>query len=400
MKIHVKGMNTCPQRSQKVQQYIRFLRGNGHQVVSEACDADEILVWTCGFRRDVRDNTLDQLDDYTHRFGDKVVATGCLPRITPTLLAERFGGDTFPWENEAEELERRYGTGAMSLAEAEHIYTKPARCDDAAAFRRSHPDADVIFHDQFLQLMVTEGCPFQCTYCSERLAFPRFRSFPEDKVVAEAIHRMTETGQRDLILIGDCIGEYGRDIGSSLPALIRCLAQVEPRVRVALSNFHPLHLLDSLDEYSRLIADGQIRHLNLPIQSANDRILKRMARGYTKARLHSGFQRLRHLNFTEFDTHVIVGFPGETDDEFRETIDFVLDIRPKHVLLSRYMDCEDAAAFALPDKIADDVIARRSDEACARIIAAGILCNDEGSELIKERLRRLNQSKADGETAP
>lgn len=394
MKVFVKGLNTCPQRNQKMQQYLTFLRGNGHQIVDTPEQGDSVLVWTCGFRRDVRDNTLAQLAEYDQRFGDKVVATGCLPKITPTLLAEHFPGATFAWTDEEAELERLYGTGAMSLAEAERIYTKPALCTDAAQWRRDHPDADVTFHDQFLQLMTSEGCPYKCTYCSERLAFPPFRSFAEDELIQAARERMTETGQHDLILIGDCVGEYGRDTGSSLPRLIRRLVEAEPRVRVALSNFHPRHFLDDLDDYAALITSGHIRHLNLPIQSACDRILKLMARHYTQAELRVGFEQLRTLSFTEFDTHVIVGFPGETDAEFEETLRFVLEMRPKHVLLSRFMDCEDAAAFNLPNKVSDDVIARRSDDARTRIVAAGILCNDEGSELIQERLRRLNQARS------
>jgi len=280
----------------------------------------------------------------------------------------------------------------MTLAMAESIYTKAALCVDAAEFRRENPDADAIFHDQFLQLMVAEGCPFNCTYCSERLAFPNFRSFPEADLVAAATAKMRETGHYNMVMIADCLGEYGKDIGSSLVKLVRRLADAEPRVKVALSNFHPVNLYTELETYSALIREGRIRHMNLPIQSANDRVLRLMARQYTAAQLEHCFNRLKELNFTEFDTHVIVGFPGETDEEFEDTVRFLLKHRPNHVLLSQFMGCEDTPAMRLPNHVDAAVAERRAHSAEARFRDAGILCNSEGSEFIRERLRRLNQA--------
>lgn len=391
MKVFIKGLNTCPQRNQKLQQYLAFLRGNGHQIVEAPEAGDVILVWTCGFRADVRDNTLRQLTAYGEHYPGRVVATGCLPRIAPGALAASFDGEIFAWTDDARVLEQKFGTGGLSLAEAEQIYTKPALCADATQFRRDHPEHDVIFHDQFLQVMVAEGCPFHCTYCSERLAFPDFRSFPEAALVAATVARMRETGQKEVILIADCLGEYGRETGSSLVSLVRRLAAEEPEVRVSFSNFHPQHFIEDLDGYLALIRDGRIRHLNLPIQSASDRILRLMARSYTRAALTEAFDRLNQLGFTAFDTHVIVGFPGETDAEFEDTMAFLLRHRPKHVLLSWFMDCEDAPAARLPNPVPAAVMARRSEDAEARLRAAGILCNKEGGEIIQERLRRLNR---------
>ena len=391
MKVFVKGLNTCPQRNQKLQQYLAFLRENGHHILETPEGCDRLLVWTCGFRADVRDNTLRQMVAYGESHPGRVMATGCLPRIAPQALAASCDGEIFAWTDETEVLEKHFRTNGPSLAEAEQIYTKPALCADASQFRRDHPDSDVIFHDQFLQVMIAEGCPFRCTYCSERLAFPDFRSFPEADLVAAVTARMRETGQKDVILIADCLGEYGRDSGSSLVALVHRLAAAAPEIRVSFSNFHPRHFIEALEDYTALIQEGRIRHLNLPIQSASDRILHLMARSYTQAELTSAFDRLNQLGFTGFDTHVIVGFPSETDADFEETVAFLLRHRPRHVLLSWFMGCEDAPAARLPNPVPPDVMARRCEEAESRLQAAGILCNKEGGDMIQERLRRLNR---------
>ena len=391
MKIFIKGLNTCPQRNHKITQYNAFFKGNGHDIVERLEESDAAIVWTCGFRSDVRDNSLQQLADYKSRAHGTIIATGCLPSISPDLLDEMFGGETFAWIDDEEELQRRFGTGAMTLAEAESIYTKAALCRDATQFRLDNPNIDVIFHDQFLQLMIAEGCPFRCTYCSERLAFPPFRSFVEIDLVETAIAQMRKLGQFDLMLIADCLGEYGRDTGSSLVSLVRKLIKGEPRARISFSNFHPLNFIQDLDNYTALIRDGYIYHLNLPIQSASDRILGLMARQYTQSQIKMAFGRLNQLGFTNFDTHVIVGFPGETEQDFKETLEFLLDHHPRHVLLSQFMGCDDAAAAHLPDHISPEVMGRRSAVAEGRLRDAGILCNSEGSEIIQERLRRLNR---------
>ncbi len=332
-------------RRQNLDHYRRFLTCNGHAVVERPEDSDAILLWTCAFRQDVLENSLAELVRYG-KYRAKIIATGCLPDIAPNALRERFNGQVIAWKNEAEEFERFFGCAALRFRDASPIFAEAAVCDDAAKYRKEHADADATFHDQFIKLLVSEGCPYTCTYCTERLAFPAFRSFPL-KQLAEACRAVvSQTGKTRVILLSDCLGEYGRDIGSSLPELLRELRAVDPRLSFALNNLHPANVLQHFDEFRVFLRNGWICHLNLPIQSASDRVLRLMNRIYTQDGLKRIFGMLREINFQDFDTHVILGFPGETEEDFDETVNFLLHYRPRYVLLSKFFEAPPCAGGA------------------------------------------------------
>ncbi|MBF0429157.1 MAG: radical SAM protein [Magnetococcales bacterium] len=139
------------------------------------------------------------------------------------------------------------------------------------------------------------------------------------------------------------------------------------------------------------IAQGLIKHLNLPIQSASDRVLKRMNRLYTKDDIRMVFGMLNTMGFRAFDTHVIAGFPGETDADFAETLDLLVEYKPQYAMVSKYMESLNAPAARLDGKVDDETVWRRLRAAEERLSGAGIICNCDGSELSVTRIERLKQ---------
>jgi tRNA A37 methylthiotransferase MiaB len=393
MKVFVKGLNTCNQRDQNVEQHKAFITANGHQLVDDPALADTVLLWTCAFRADVRDNSLQQLADYERTYPNaKVVAAGCLPDIAGERLDGGFGGEVVPWKREQERLGEMFRVDGPALERCAEVFVEPALCEDTAAHRAENPESDVTFYDQFIKVLVAEGCPFNCTYCSERLAFPDFRSFPEDALVDACRKVVERTGRRDVALIGDCPGEYGRDSGSNLPRLARRLLEIAPGIKLVLTQMHPRDFLNHFDDFMALIREGHVRHVNLPLQSASDRILKLMGRLYERADIERILAAFSEVGFRNYDTHIIAGFPGETDADFEQTVEFLLEHRPRHVLMSAFMESPDMAAARLPDKVPAEVTARRMAEAEKRFQAAGIMVNSEAGALMADRLKRLNQA--------
>lgn len=391
MKIYLKGLNSCQMRNQKLAHYAGYLIGNGHCIVPDPAESDAILLWTCAFREDVLDNSLQELKRYRDENDAEVFAVGCLPDIAPDILDGR-GITVVPWKQEKGLLEERFGACGVEFDAACPILVEDAKCEDAVIYRLEHPEADATFHDQFVKVLVSEGCPFKCTYCTERLAFPPFRSFPASQLVDSVAALVATTGHTRLILISDCLGEYGKDIGTTLPELMRAIRARDERITFALNNLHPKNFLEYMEEMNAFIRTGWIEHLNLPVQSGSDRVLKQMQRQYTRSQLLQLFGRLRELSFTRFDTHVIVGFPGETDEDFEQTLSLILEIRPQYVLLSKFLETPRAPAALLADKIPEAVVWQRVEKASHRFLMAGIICNWEGSDLGEERLRRLNQT--------
>ncbi|MBF0381337.1 MAG: radical SAM protein [Magnetococcales bacterium] len=391
MKVFIKGLNTCVMRKQKLTQYMQYLIDNNHQLVDSPEKSDSILVWTCAFRSDVRDNSLDQLELYEKTYDSNIIAAGCMPDISPDILESRFHGELLPWKDDSAGMERLFdGNPDKPLDKTVPIFTQEAYCHDAELFRKENPGKDASFHDQFIKLVVSEGCLYQCAYCSERLAFPPYHSFDLEGLATSCAHLVKKTGRKEVILLADSLGQYGRDIGINLVDLLRRLKKVDSNLVFALNNLHCNDVIQFFDELFAMVQNGDICHLNLPIQSGSPQVLKRMNRSYELGDIQRVFEKLNELDFREFDTHIIIGFPGETEDDFKQTLDFILRYRPKYVLASKYMDSLDAPAHNLSNKVEDEVAFKRIREFETQMIKAGILYNSELGELMRNRLERVN----------
>jgi len=390
VKVFVKGLNSCGMRKSNVQRYRDFLQANGHIIVNNPEDSDVVLLWTCAFRRDFRDNSLSEVKRYTKDYACELIVCGCLPDIDREMLNEHFSGRFVRWRNDEKEIQEHFVARHKKLSEIPRILSETILCDDVEKFRRDNPDKDASFIDQFNKLFAAEGCRFECSYCSERLAFPPYQSFPEDALVESCRVMVEETGWLEVMLLGDSIGDYGHDIGSSLPKLIRKLKTIDPDLKIALQGLNPASFLKFYDEMEGFLQNGDIRHLQLPVQSASDRILKLMNRPYTRDDIDKVFGLLNSIGFTEFDTHLIIGFPGEMEEDLESTVRFVLRHRPKYVLMSGYMESAAMPSSRLPNKCDDETRRQRLESAESRVKAAGILCNTDNSRLSEDRCRRLN----------
>ncbi|NLF24110.1 MAG: radical SAM protein [Deltaproteobacteria bacterium] len=392
MKVFIKGLNVCPHRRQNLLHFQCFIKATDHELTDNPAESDVILAWTCGFRQDVIDNSISQLVELQKTYSAEVIALGCLPDIDRAQLTEKFSGRVIPWKREGPALEAYFQSQPGTYEKSCPILSEEATCVDAAKYREEHPGKDALFADQFFKLMITQGCPYRCSYCTELLAFPPFKSFPIEDLVSKCQGRVGKPGQNSMILIGDCLGQYGRDIGTSLPELIRALKKAFPTVTFALQNYHPIDLIRQFPEIKSFIQDGWIAHLNLPVQSGSDRILKAMQRQYTRADLDRLFGWLRELEFRRYDTHIIVGFPGETDECFQETVDFLRTNKPTYALVSMYYDAPNAQASKLADKVDQATMLQRLDLIETVLVANGILYNLDGKGIMKDRLERINKT--------
>lgn len=392
MKVFLKGLYSCALRRQKFNQYLNFLVANGHEIVENPNDADKTIVWTCAFRADVRDYSISEILRYENESTSDVIVAGCLPDIDPDLLKEHFSGDVIAWRGDSKQMENMFGSDKVKFDEVSPIFVEKNICEDVSKFKEENPDKDAIFHDQFLKLVTSEGCRFECSYCSERLAFPPFRSFSIDKIVEACSQMVKKTGKTEVVLLGDCLGDYGKDIGTDFPTLLRRLKSVHSDLRFALNNFNLVNFVEYYGDFKEHLNEGNFVHLNLPIQSASEKVLKLMVRPYSLADMDKVFELLKSSNFKEFDTHIIVGFPGEEEEDYEETIQYLLRISPKHVLVSGYMDLPGMDSARLSNKVDSQIIINRLHDAERRIKAAGIICNSDGSDLIKSRFKRLSSS--------
>jgi len=378
-KIYIHALNSCGMRNVQIES----LRGyffQGIMVVDKIEEADTIWIWTCAFRADYRDHSLKAIENFSREYGEEnIIVGGCLPDIYPDEL-KHFRGKVVPWKS------MEFGNYLPHLFRSA-LYT------DEKKFRAEHPDEDCPYVGRYIQLYIGEGCDEHCTYCSEKLAFPPFKSYPPEKILESAIRATTYGEKPHFCLLADNTFAYGMDINFGATAniikLIRMIIAKIPDAKFAIQDVHPRLIHVYLSEISRLIKQGRILHLQIPIQSASDKVLKAMKRGYDVNMLDEIFSRMLAIGFKMIDTHLIIGFPGSGEEDFNDTIKFCRHYKIRYVMASAYMEAPAAPSAKIKPKCIPWVLDARLDQAQQLFEMDGIICNIDGGDLAKERFRRM-----------
>jgi tRNA-2-methylthio-N6-dimethylallyladenosine synthase len=219
-----------------------------------------------------------------------------------------------------------------------------------------------------------EGCEKHCTFCVVPTTRGRERSHPPQVIVAE-IEGLAAAGCREVTLLGQTVNAYGRDLTppTDLAELLERVDGIEGVERIRFTTSNPYNLTRRL---MRAIRDVPkvVEYLHLPLQSGSDRVLERMNRGYTRARYLELIAELREMvPDIALSTDLIVGFPGETDSDFAETVDMVERVGYDNVFAFRYSRRPGTPAAEMPEQVPDDVKARRNTailEVASRVAAA------------------------------
>ncbi len=392
MKIIVKGLNACIQRNFDIKRYVSIVNEYGHEIVENPEAADMILMWGCAFRKDFSDNSLEAIQSYVKKYGsEKIVVCGCLPAIDNAALKKVYDGPYFHWKNEEEGLRQLLEGQADSNVEIFKFDVEENITDDIDEYRRQHPDENVSFYEQHIKALVSFGCNYKCSYCSERLAFPPYRSVAVDKIVDGCRKAMAATGMKKIALLADSLGEYGNDIGSSLPELMTNLLALDKDVTFALMNIHPLDYLKSWDYLNESVKNRKVFKLSVPIQSANNDVLKRMNRKYKKDDIDKIFSKVNEYELEDMSTHIIAGFPGEDENAFSETVGFILKHKPRYVMASSYMESPNMNSSQIDQKVSREVMHERIIRAAEEFRNNGIICNYDECEFFRDRADKLRK---------
>ncbi|MGB9826193.1 MAG: MiaB/RimO family radical SAM methylthiotransferase, partial [Desulfofundulus sp.] len=217
-------------------------------------------------------------------------------------------------------------------------------------------------------LKIQEGCNNYCAYCIIPYARGPLRSRDPENVLTEA-GRLVASGFKELVLTGIHIGAYGQDRpgGLDLAGLVERLTEIPGLVRLRLSSVEPVDITDELVD---IMAErtNVCRHLHIPLQSGDDTVLARMRRHYTTGWFRGLVRRLRErIPGIAITTDIIVGFPGETDDQFESTFNFVREMAFARLHVFKYSPRQGTAAASFPDQISAPVKEARS----RRLIALG-----------------------------
>ncbi|MCM8745632.1 tRNA (N6-isopentenyl adenosine(37)-C2)-methylthiotransferase MiaB [Thermomicrobium sp. CFH 73360] len=328
-----------------------LLRQAGYLPAAREWDADVVIVNTCVVRQQAEDKALGYIGALARLKRRKphvrIAVTGCLVTGQERRLAERF-----PWvdlwygPSEFERLVQLVPELAevdVDLVELPHYYDEGQADPEVTAF-----------------VPVIYGCNFVCSYCIVPYRRGRERSRPIEQVVAE-VEKLAARNVREVTLLGQTVNAYGHDLPGQ-PDLADLLARVHevPGIeRIRFLTSHPKYFSDKL---VRAIAElpKVCEHVNLPVQAGDNEVLRRMRRNYTVEEYRERIARIREwIPEVTLSTDIIVGFPGETEDQFLNTYRLVEEIQFDKVHVAMYSPRPGTLSARWPDDVPREEKRRR-----------------------------------------
>ena len=350
----------CDKNLADSEEMLGLLTARGHEIVDDETQADAIVINTCCFIKDAKEESVETILEMAEykKTGSchALVVTGC--------MAQRYQKEII---QEVPEVDAVLGT--TSYGDIVKALEEAVAGNHFEEFRDIDylPDTGskrvLTTGGHFGYLKIAEGCDKHCTYCIIPKLRGRFRSVPMERLIAQA-EDMAEQGVKELILVAQETTVYGKDLygKKSLHILLKKLCEIRGIRWIRILYCYPEEIYDELIETIR--DEKKICHyLDIPIQHASDRILKRMGRRTSKQELIDIIGKLRkEIPDIVLRTTLITGFPGETEEDHEELKEFVDEMEFDRLGVFTYSPEENTPAAEMADQVPEEVKEERRDE--------------------------------------
>lgn len=353
----------CDKNLVDTEKMLGLLNSRGLMYTDDESEADVILVNTCCFIGDAKEESINTILEMARYKTEGV----CKVLIVAGCLAQRYKQEILDEIGEVDAI-----IGTTSYQEIAQVLDKALKgTGDSRIFCFSDlsrlPEGDerrvVTTGGHYAFLKIAEGCNKRCTYCIIPSLRGPYRSVPMERLIKEA-KELAESGAKELILVAQETTLYGTDLygEKSLPKLLRELAKVPGIYWIRIQYCYPEEITDELIETIRT-EDKVCNYLDIPIQHASDRILRRMGRKTHKEELKERIRKLREeIPDIALRTTLISGFPGETKTDHEELMEFVNEMEFERLGVFAYSAEEDTPAFSYPDQVPQMIKEERRDE--------------------------------------
>jgi ribosomal protein S12 methylthiotransferase len=341
----------CPKNLVDSEVMMGQLRAKGFEITPDASEAETIVVNTCGFIESAKKESIEAILEAAQLKADgkvkRVVIAGCLvERYRDELMKELPEVDAFIGTNQINDIVTVAKPNGKSLP------ILPIG-NKTATYLYDESTPRVLATPSYMAyIKIAEGCDRPCAFCFIPQMRGSFRSRRFGSVMAEA-QSLAKQGVKEIVLVAQDSSRYGEDLGEvdALPQLMKELCGIEGIEWVRVMYTYPTHISDAfLDVIAR--EPKAVKYLDMPLQHASQKILKLMKRGGNRKSLEKLIERVRKAvpNIT-VRTTFIVGFPGETEEDFEELLAFIRNAEFDHVGVFTYSDEEGTPAFDLKNKV-------------------------------------------------
>ena len=384
----------CDKNLADSEEMLGLLTARGHEIVDDETQADAIVINTCCFIKDAKEESVETILEMAEykKTGSchALVVTGC--------MAQRYQKEII---EEVPEVDAVLGT--TSYGDIVKALEEAVAGNHFEEFRDIDylPDTGskrvLTTGGHFGYLKIAEGCDKHCTYCIIPKLRGKFRSVPMERLIAQA-EDMAEQGVKELILVAQETTVYGKDLygKKSLHILLKKLCEIKGIRWIRVLYCYPEEIYDELIETIR--DEKKICHyLDIPIQHASDRILKRMGRCTSKQELIDIVGKLRkEIPDIVLRTTLITGFPGETEEDHEELKEFVDEMEFDRLGVFTYSPEENTPAAEMADQVPEEVKEERRDELME---LQQEISYDKGQDRIGQELLVMIEGKVADESA-
>lgn len=349
----------CPKNQVDAEHMLALMDAEGWEIVDYVDGCDAVIVNTCGFIDDAKkeaiENILDMVELKKEGVISKIIVTGC--------LAQRYKDEIV---KEIPEVDAVIGIGANGdiiktveevMSGVDTIENYPPQCDLPLEGQRI-----LTTPHYWAYLKIGEGCSNRCTYCTIPSIRGNMRSRSMENVIDEA-KQLAESGVKELILIAQDTTSYGLDLYGELklPELLNELCKIDSIEWIRLLYCYPDRITDELIETMKN-QEKVVNYIDLPLQHADDKILKAMNRRGDQALIRNVISKLRtEIPDVVIRTTFIVGFPGEGEEEFETLAEFVNEIEFDRLGVFTFSPQEGTTAFEMEDQVDEDIKTRRGE---------------------------------------
>lgn len=350
----------CDKNLVDSEEMLGLLNREHFEFTDDESEADVIVINTCCFVNDAKEesvNTILQMAEYRKSGSCKaLIVTGCLAQRYKTEISD-----------EIPEVDAILGTSSYDkIVDA----VKSTICGEK--FEKFNPLDELIVEEServvttgghYAYIKIAEGCNKCCTYCIIPKIRGRYRSVPEEDILKTA-EKLVENGAKELILVAQETTLYGVDLygRKTLPDLLKKICKIPGLIWVRILYCYPEEITDELIDVMK--NEPKVCHyIDMPIQHASDKILKAMGRRTNRVELTERILKIRkEIPDIVLRTTLISGFPGETEEDHEEMLDFVDEMEFERLGVFAYSPEEDTAAAEMPDQIDEDIKIKRRNE--------------------------------------